>query len=70
MIKGIFKRTFTRKLATSIGEYAPAICLVIASYVGCNRVLTIAVFMIGLGMNGAIYSGLSLGKCFDGKLFI
>lgn len=55
---GRCSHTLTRKIINSIGQYGPAICLVIASYTGCSRYLTVAVLTIGLGLNGGIYSGL------------
>lgn len=48
-----------------IGEYGPAIGLVIAANTGCNPAATVAVLAIGVGFNGGIYSGfkvLSLSK--------
>lgn len=52
------------------GQYSPAICLIIASYTGCNRVLTVFLLTLGVGLNGSIYSGFKinhLGKLFDRK---
>lgn len=57
---GRFTHTITRKVLNSIGQYGPAICLIIASYTGCNRVLTVALLTIGLGLNGGIYSGFKI----------
>lgn len=42
------------------GQYGPAICLIIASYTGCDRVLTVAILTIGMGLNGGIYSGFKI----------
>lgn len=42
------------------GQYSPAICLIIASYTGCNRVLTVALLTLGVGLNGGIYSGFKI----------
>lgn len=55
-----FTHTMTRKLINSIGQYGPAICLIIASYTGCDRTLTVALLTIGLGLNGGIYSGFKI----------
>lgn len=55
-----FTHTLTRKLINSIGQYGPAICLIIASYTGCDRTLTVALLTIGLGLNGGIYSGFKI----------
>lgn len=57
---GRFSHTTTRKVINSIGQYGPAICLIIASYTGCSRYLTVAVLTIGLGLNGGIYSGFKI----------
>uniref|UniRef100_A0A1B0EX30 Putative inorganic phosphate cotransporter n=1 Tax=Lutzomyia longipalpis TaxID=7200 RepID=A0A1B0EX30_LUTLO len=46
-----FSHTSTRKIINSIGQYGPAICLVIASFTGCDRVLTVAMLTIGVGLN-------------------
>lgn len=54
---GRFSITQTRKLINSIGQYGPAVCLFIASYTGCNRILTVTLLTIGVGLNGGIYSG-------------
>lgn len=54
---GKFSHTVTRKIVNSIGQYGAAICLVIASFTGCSRFLTVSILTIGLGLNGAIYSG-------------
>lgn len=42
------------------GQYSPAICLIIASYTGCNRVLTVSLLTLGVGLNGGIYSGFKI----------
>lgn len=43
-----------------LGQYGPAVCLIIASYTGCDRVLTVAILTIGMGLNGGIYSGFKI----------
>lgn len=43
-----------------LGQYSPAICLVIASYTGCDRVTTVALLTLGVGLNGGIYSGFKI----------
>lgn len=43
-----------------LGQYSPAICLIIASYTGCNRALTVFLLTLGVGLNGAIYSGFKI----------
>lgn len=42
------------------GQYGPGICLIAASYTGCDRVLTITLLTIGVGLNGGIYSGFKI----------
>ncbi|CAD7088901.1 unnamed protein product [Hermetia illucens] len=55
-----FTHTSTRKIINSIGQYGPGICLIAASYTGCDRVLTITLLTIGVGLNGGIYSGFKI----------
>lgn len=52
-----FSHTTTRKIINGIGQYGPAVCLVAASYTGCDPYLTVGILTIGLGLNGAVYSG-------------
>lgn len=54
---GKFTHTTTRKIVNSIGQFAPAFALIAASYTGCNDWLTITIITLGVGLNGAIYSG-------------
>ena len=42
------------------GQYGPAVCLIIASFTGCDRVLTVAILTLGMGLNGGIYSGFKI----------
>ncbi|GBP02848.1 Putative inorganic phosphate cotransporter [Eumeta japonica] len=55
-----FNHTSTRKVMNSIGQYGPGIALIAASYTGCDRVLTLAILTIGVGLNGGIYSGFKI----------
>uniref|UniRef100_U5ETM3 Putative inorganic phosphate cotransporter n=1 Tax=Corethrella appendiculata TaxID=1370023 RepID=U5ETM3_9DIPT len=55
-----FSHTATRKIINSIGQYGPAVCLIAASYTGCDRILTVALLTIGVGLNGGIYSGFKI----------
>ncbi|KAL5286991.1 Picot family protein [Megaselia abdita] len=55
-----FTHTTTRKIINSIGQYGPGIALIAASYTGCDRVLTLAILTIGVGLNGGIYSGFKI----------
>lgn len=57
LIKKGLTHTFVRKLINAIGQYGPAVCLIGASYSGCNPALTVAILTIGVGLNGGIYSG-------------
>ncbi|XP_053689625.1 putative inorganic phosphate cotransporter isoform X2 [Sabethes cyaneus] len=57
---GRFTHTITRKISNSIGQYGPAIALIVASYTGCNRALTVAILTIGIGLNGGIYAGFKI----------
>lgn len=52
-----FTHTFTRKMVNTIGQFGPAIALIFASYTGCNPYLTVVLLTVGVGLNGAIYSG-------------
>ncbi|XP_034945293.1 putative inorganic phosphate cotransporter isoform X2 [Chelonus insularis] len=54
---GKFTHTSTRKIINTVGQYGPAITLIIASYTGCDPLLTVALLTIGVGLNGGIYSG-------------
>ncbi|KAM7341817.1 putative inorganic phosphate cotransporter protein picot isoform 1-T1 [Cochliomyia hominivorax] len=55
-----FNHTSTRKIMNTIGQYGPGIALIAASYTGCDRVLTLAILTIGVGLNGGIYSGFKI----------
>ncbi|XP_044592760.1 putative inorganic phosphate cotransporter isoform X1 [Cotesia glomerata] len=57
IFSGKFTHTSTRKIINAIGQYGPAIAFIIASYTGCDKTLTVALFTIGIGLNGGIYSG-------------
>lgn len=53
---------------TFIGQYSPAICLIIASYTGCNRTLTVFLLTLGVGLNGSIYSGFKINHLGNSNL--
>lgn len=57
---GRLTHTKTRKIINSIGQYGPGIALIAASYTGCDRVLTLTILTIGVGLNGGIYSGFKI----------
>lgn len=46
----VFHRVFS-------GQFGPAVALIFASYTGCDPYLTVAILTVGVGLNGAIYSG-------------
>ncbi|EDW26590.1 GL12902 [Drosophila persimilis] len=52
--------TATRKIMNSFGQYGPALALIVVGYVHESLILTIIVFVLGLGLNGAIYSGFKI----------
>ncbi|SPP89855.1 putative inorganic phosphate cotransporter [Drosophila guanche] len=52
--------TTTRKIMNSLGQYGPAVALIVVGYLQHSLVLTSAVFVLGLGLNGAIYSGFKI----------
>ncbi|XP_034652283.1 putative inorganic phosphate cotransporter [Drosophila subobscura] len=52
--------TTTRKIMNSLGQYGPAVALIVVGYLQHSLILTIAVFVLGLGLNGAIYSGFKI----------
>lgn len=60
LTSGRFTHTMTRKISNSIGQYGPAIALIIASYTGCSRAVTVAILTIGVGLNGGIYAGFKI----------
>ncbi|KAG0719988.1 putative inorganic phosphate cotransporter [Chionoecetes opilio] len=55
--KGHLSTTNTRRLFNSIGIYGPMVCIVLVGYAGCNRGLAILLLCLGVGLNGAVYSG-------------
>uniref|UniRef100_A0A182SIQ7 Putative inorganic phosphate cotransporter n=1 Tax=Anopheles maculatus TaxID=74869 RepID=A0A182SIQ7_9DIPT len=60
LTSGRFNHTWTRKISNSIGQYGPAIALIVASFTGCSRALTVAILTIGVGLNGGIYAGFKI----------
>lgn len=52
--------TTTRKLLNSVGQYGPAIMLFLVGYMHESLMLTMLLFTLGLGLNGAIYSGFKI----------
>ncbi|KAH8339364.1 hypothetical protein KR074_006208 [Drosophila pseudoananassae] len=60
LIKRSFSVTITRKMMNSIGQYGPALALLSVGFAHHSVVLTCGVFVLGLGLNGAIYSGFKI----------
>ncbi|CAG9763217.1 unnamed protein product [Ceutorhynchus assimilis] len=58
--KNIMSLTFSRKFFTSIASMGPAIFILIASYVGCDRMLAVAMFTIAMGLMGCYYCGMKI----------
>lgn len=57
LIKKNMRIEVVRKISNAIGQFGPAIALVMASYTGCNPALTVAILTVGFGLNSGIYSG-------------
>lgn len=53
-----------RKIYTSISAFGPGSFLLIASYVGCDRVLVYIIFVFAMGTMGLFYSGFK-ANCID-----
>ena len=49
--------TNSRKLYTTLSFAVPGCFLIAASYGGCDRVLAVTLFTVGMGFMGAYYSG-------------
>ncbi|XP_016977009.1 putative inorganic phosphate cotransporter [Drosophila rhopaloa] len=52
--------TVIRKLMNSLGQYGPAVALISVGFVHHSLWLTCVVFVLGMGLNGAIYSGFKI----------
>ncbi|XP_016946257.1 putative inorganic phosphate cotransporter [Drosophila biarmipes] len=52
--------TLTRKLMNSLGQYGPAVALISVGYAHHSLWLTCLIFVVGMGLNGAIYSGFKI----------
>lgn len=55
--RGLISRTGITKLATAIAAYIPAICLVLVTFVGCDKALAVFLLTLGTGTFGSMYSG-------------
>ncbi|XP_018323712.1 sialin [Agrilus planipennis] len=56
--RGIIGINFARKFFSTLGALGPGIFLVMASYAGCDRLLAVAYFTIGMGTMGFYYCGI------------
>ncbi|EDV45847.2 uncharacterized protein Dere_GG18727 [Drosophila erecta] len=52
--------TAVRKLMNSLGQYGPALALICVGFVQHSLWLTCVIFIMGMGLNGAIYSGFKI----------
>nr|XP_023026033.1 putative inorganic phosphate cotransporter isoform X2 [Leptinotarsa decemlineata] len=52
--------TFARKFFTSVASIGPAIFIMVASYSGCDKYLTVAMFTIAMGFMGTFYCGMKV----------
>lgn len=73
LIRNNMSITLARKIMNSLGQYGPAVTLLAVGYCYQSLILTVALFTIGMGLNGAIYSGfkinhLDLSPTFAGLL--
>lgn len=55
---GIMSRSHVRKLFTTIASIGPACFLVAASYAGCDRVIVVTLFTVGMSLMGCFYPGM------------
>lgn len=58
--RNIIGITFARKLFTTIASIGPAIFIISASYAGCDQMLVVALFTIGMGFMGTFYCGMKV----------
>ncbi|XP_046750762.1 putative inorganic phosphate cotransporter [Diprion similis] len=66
-------RTNLRKVFATIASVGPAVFLVAASYAGCDRILVVTLFTIGMGLMGLIFpstmvNALDLSPNYSGAL--
>ena len=54
---GRFSVIFVRRLMNSIGQYVPALGLIIVAFAGCDTALVVTALALGLGCNAATFSG-------------
>ncbi|CAG9763216.1 unnamed protein product [Ceutorhynchus assimilis] len=58
--KGHMKISKARKFFTTLASMGPAVFILIASYVGCDRVLAVTMFTIAMGFMGTFYCGMKV----------
>nr|CAH7726652.1 unnamed protein product [Callosobruchus chinensis] len=58
--RGYMRITFARKFFTTVASLGPAVFIMIASYSGCDRYLTVAMFTIAMGFMGTFYCGMKV----------
>lgn len=54
---GLLSRTAGTKIATATASYIPALCLVLVTFVGCNKALAVFLLTLCTGTFGSMYSG-------------
>ncbi|XP_050311164.1 putative inorganic phosphate cotransporter isoform X3 [Anthonomus grandis grandis] len=52
--------SFSRKFFTTLASMGPAVFIVVASYVGCDRMLAVWMFTVAMGFMGAYYCGMKV----------
>ncbi|KAJ8682771.1 hypothetical protein QAD02_018563 [Eretmocerus hayati] len=60
IVKGYMSTTNVRKLGTSIASIGPGLFIIFASYAGCDRMLVVACFTIGMTLMGTFYPGMKV----------
>ncbi|XP_013788638.2 putative inorganic phosphate cotransporter [Limulus polyphemus] len=55
--KQLFSNTVVRKICNSVAFAGSGICLLGVTWAGCNDMLSISLFVLGMGFNGFIFSG-------------
>uniref|UniRef100_V5GIW1 Sialin n=1 Tax=Anoplophora glabripennis TaxID=217634 RepID=V5GIW1_ANOGL len=58
--KGYMGITFARKFFTTIASLGPAIFIMVASYSGCDKYLTVGMFTVAMGFMGTFYCGMKV----------
>ncbi|KAL5279363.1 hypothetical protein ACFFRR_003762 [Megaselia abdita] len=58
--RGVIKVTFARKMFTTMGKVIPGICMMAASYLGCNKIGVVMMFTLMMGSMGTYYAGMKL----------